>query len=382
LKEAAMPRDDEFPHVYIEEPPLVPPMVTQVETSRTVFAGLAGDAALDKIIEFTSFAEVEAHENFSAFSKALILSLRLFFQNGGKDARVIGLSDLSNPDGLEVLADLEFNLLCIPTTFSDPDVSPELHAAAHQLCGRSRAIYLADPAPSWSAASDPVGAAIDGVRQLFAKGENAAMYFPRVNFSLNGAGAVENGFALSGAVAGFIAGNDQRRGVWNAPAGSGAALSGVASLSVPMPKAKQELLKSAGINALQKPPGGAILIWGARTVAGADRFGSEWKYLPVRRLALMIETSLARGLVWTVFEPNGERLWAMVRQTAELFLQDLWRQGAFAGSTLDQALFVQCGRNTMTQSDLDNGQLVCRIGFAPTKPAEFIILRILSMTAG
>jgi uncharacterized protein len=273
---------------------------------------------------------------------------------------------------------MEFNLLCIPTTSSDPDVSPELHAAAHQLCVRSRAIYLADPAPSWSAASDPVSAVIDGLQQIFSEGENAAMYFPRVNVAIDASGTIEAGFAPSGAIAGAFVRFDEERGVWRAPADS--ILNNIASLSSSLSKEKREALKTAGVNALVKFPSRPIMIWGGRTLAGAAVSQSDWKFLSVRRLALMIETSLERGLVWTVFEQNDERLWQKVRDTVESFMFGLWRQGAFQGRGADEGFFVRCDRSTMSQDDLDNGRLVCQIGFAPLKPAEFVIIRIVAKT--
>lgn len=161
----------------------------------------------------------------------------------------------------------------------------------------------------------------------------------------------------------------------------GSALKGAAALYGSLTEDQRGALNGAGINSLIKLAGRSPIVWGARTLAGADGVGSDWKYLPVRRLALLIETSVARGLSWTVFEPNGERLWASVRDNVARFLYDLFRQGAFQGQNARDAFFVRCDRETMTQDDLDNGRLVCMIGFAPLKPAEFVILRIVAKTA-
>jgi uncharacterized protein len=378
LKDAAMPPEDELPQIFVDEQQFMPPAIEPAETSRTVIAGNADDPAAGKVLEFNRFEETESHPYFSAFSKALAASLRLFFQNGGKHAIVLGLTDLANANGLDALADHEFNLFCIPTALNDPDVAPELHAAAYDLCVEKRAVYLVDPPVSWSSASDPVRAAVDGARRLFAEGKNAALYFPRVNLEDGAA----QGFSPSGAIAGFICRNDAARGVWKAPAGEAAALMGVAALAAPPRRNEREALNAAGINSLMQSSGQAPVIWGGRTLAGRDGAASDWKYLPVRRLALFIETSVARGLSFTVFERNDERLWAIVRDSAVRFLQGLFRQGAFQGQAPREAYFVRCDQTTTVPEDIINGRLVCEIGFAPLKPAEFVILRISAKTAG
>jgi uncharacterized protein len=371
-----MPPDDDAPQVFVEEQPYLPPKIEAAETSRTVIAGTAMGRAVGQIAEFTSIGEAEAHPHFSDYGQTIALTLRLFFENGGKHVAVLGLAGLADPRGLDPLGQRNFNLLCIPTVSSDPDVSLELHAAAYSLCGVQRAIYLVDPPASWSSSSDPVRAAIDGARRLFAEGKNAALYFPRVNL----ADGTES-FSPSGAIAGFIARSDQTRGVWKGPAGVEASLRGVVSLASPLHDHQRGALNSAGINALHTLPRSGPVIWGARTLAGWDDAASDWKYLPVRRLALFIESSLASGLSWTVFEPNDERLWARVRDTVRNFLFDLWRQGAFMGRRPEEGLFVNCGELTMTADDIQNGRLICEIGFAPLKPAEFVIIRIFARTA-
>jgi hypothetical protein len=122
------------------------------------------------------------------------------------------------------------------------------------------------------------------------------------------------------------------------------------------------------------------VIWGARTLAGADHLASQWKYLPVRRTALFIEESLYRGTQWVVFEPNDEPLWARIRQNTGTFMQTLFRQGAFQGQTPDDAYLVKCDSETTTQNDIDQGIVNILIGFAPLKPAEFIIIQIQQKT--
>lgn len=185
---------------------------------------------------------------------------------------------------------------------------------------------------------------------------------------------VARSFVPCGAVAGRIAHTDRTRGVWKAPAGTDTALSGVSGLEFALTGHDSGLLNPSGINALRVLPARGPIIWGARTGHGADGVSSEWRYLPVRRTALFIEESLDHGLRWTVFEPNGEPLWAALRLTISAFMHELFRRGAFPGNTKDDAYFVRCDRSTTTQADIDAGIVNVQVGFAPLKPAEFIVL--------
>jgi len=164
--------------------------------------------------------------------------------------------------------------------------------------------------------------------------------------------------------------------VWKAPAGIEATLSGVSELSVKLTDREIGQLNPLGVNCLRSHPKAGHFIYGARTRDGADRQTSEWKYLPVRRTALFLEESLARGTRWVVFEPNDEPLWSKVRLTAGTFMNNLFRQGAFAGTTARDAYFVKCDSETTTQNDTDSGVVNIVVGFAPLKPAEFVVIRI------
>lgn len=178
----------------------------------------------------------------------------------------------------------------------------------------------------------------------------------------------------SGFVAGVYARTDVARGVHKAPANE--VLRSIRSFAQTITKREQDLLNPQGINALREFPGRGKRIWGARTLS-AD---AAWKYVPVRRLFLMIEESIDEGTQWVVFEPNDEALWARVRQSVTRFLTTQWRIGALQGATADEAFFVACDRSTMTQDDIDNGRLICQIGIAPVRPAEFVIFRIQQQT--
>lgn len=179
----------------------------------------------------------------------------------------------------------------------------------------------------------------------------------------------------SGVVAGIYARNDVNRAVYKAPANEvvGLAIGFERTLS----KSQQEVLNPEGINCFRYFPGRGYRLWGARTMSS----DSEWKYVNLRRYFAFLEHSIDRGTQWAVFEPNGERLWAAVRGTIDDFLLDQWQNGALLGDKPEKAYFVRCDRSTMTQNDLDNGRLVCLIGVAPLRPAEFVIFRIGQWTA-
>ena len=138
----------------------------------------------------------------------------------------------------------------------------------------------------------------------------------------------------------------------------------------------QETLNARGVNAIRAFPGRGIRVWGARTLSSDDL----WKYVSVRRLSIFLERSIYEGTQWVTFEPNDERLWARVKDTIRLFLRGQWRSGALMGQTEDQAFFITCDRTTMTQDDILNGRLICEIGIAPVRPAEFVIFRLFQWT--
>jgi uncharacterized protein len=164
--------------------------------------------------------------------------------------------------------------------------------------------------------------------------------------------------------------------VWKAPAGVDATISGAAGLKETLSDSQNGVLNPLAVNCLRSLPVYGNVIWGARTLHGQNDRGSEWKYVPVRRMALFLEESLFRGTQWVVFEPNDEPLWAQIRLNVGAFMQGLFRQGAFQGTTPKQAYFVKCDRETTTQADINLGIVNIHVGFAPLKPAEFVVLRI------
>ncbi|MDQ1289924.1 MAG: uncharacterized protein QG622_3490 [Actinomycetota bacterium] len=281
-----------------------------------------------------------------------------------------------------------FNLLCLPDLTrcvpGDP-ARPALDdgalttalSAAYTLCERRRALLLVDP----PANVVTLETALDWVStRLSVKGPNAAAYFPRMRVA-----DPLNDFRLrslppAGAVAGLIARIDSQRGVWKAPAGTEASLRGIARVDYALTDAENGVLNPLGLNSIRVKPVFGTIVWGARTLDGADAAASQWKYLPVRRTALMIEEALFRGTQWAVFEPNDESLWAQLRLNAQSYMHGLFRQGAFQGTKPSDAYLVRCDSQTTTQDDIDRGRVNIVVGFAPLKPAEFVVIRIQQIT--
>ncbi len=183
-------------------------------------------------------------------------------------------------------------------------------------------------------------------------------------------------FVPCGIVAGVMARTDADRGVWKAPAGIDGAMNGVQELQVGLTDGENGTLNQIGVNCLRKFPVFGHVVWGARTSRGADQAADEYKYIPVRRLALYIEETLFRSLKWVVFEPNDEPLWSQIRLNVGAFMQDLFRQGAFQGRSPQEAYLVKCDKETTTQSDINRGVVNIVVGFAPLKPAEFVVIKV------
>lgn len=181
----------------------------------------------------------------------------------------------------------------------------------------------------------------------------------------------------TGHIAGIFARSDIERGVHKAPANE--VVRGARELEFAVPQGVQDVLNPVGVNCIRdfRPDGRSIRLWGARTMSS----DGEWKYVNVRRLFLFVEESIDEGTQWVVFEPNHEPTWAKVRRSITNFLIGVWRSGGLMGQTMEEAFFVKCDRSTMTQDDIDNGRLICYIGIAPVKPAEFVIFRISQKTA-
>jgi phage tail sheath protein FI len=304
---------------------------------------------------------------------------------GGNDGASLVNTDLTfkatfeaaltaTPNGLNLLDRVDlFNLLCVPGLTTATKVKD-----LQKFCRDRRAFMIVDCAADATltglqAANQP-DSNLTGPDSI-----NAAFYFPWVNAADPLAEGALRPLPPSGMVAGVYARTDAQRGVWKAPAGTEAGLSGITSLGFVMSDPENGTLNPKAINCLRSFAVYGPVVWGARTLAGNDQRGSEWKYVPVRRLALFLEESLYRGTQWVVFEPNDEPLWAQIRLNVGSFMNDLFRQGAFQGKSARDAYFVKCDGETTTQSDINRGVVNILVGFAPLKPAEFVILKIQQM---
>jgi phage tail sheath protein FI len=276
-----------------------------------------------------------------------------------------------------------FNLLSIPDATRakpghpaelDSTVEPnDIYAAAMTYCQKRRAFLLVDPPPE----VNNVEAAADWKSSgLTVHEKDGAAFFPRLRLADPLDDFKPRTFAPSGVVAGLFARTDASRGVWKAPAGTEATLTGVQSLVYKLTDGENGALNPLGLNCFRTFPIYGTVSWGSRTLVGADAEGSQWKYVPVRRTALFLEESLYRGTKWVVFEPNDEPLWAQIRLNIGSFMNTLFRQGAFQGKTPREAYLVKCDKETTTQDDINKGIVNILVGFAPLKPAEFVIIKI------
>ncbi|NEN95766.1 MAG: phage tail sheath family protein [Moorea sp. SIO3I7] len=289
------------------------------------------------------------------------------------EANFTGSGTEANKTGLYALeqADL-FSLLCIPPYNSTNDVDASLIDAAIAYCQKRRAMLLIDPPSTWT---DKDKAKTGIKSEVGSTSENAAIFFPRLKQANPLKDNQVEEFVPCGTVAGVFSRTDGDRGIWKAPAGLEATLVGVPQLSVSLTDAENGELNQLGINCLRTMPAAGRVIWGSRTRVGDDRLASEWKYIPVRRLALYLQESLYRGTQWVVFEPNDEPLWSQIRLNLGAFMNNLFRQGAFQGKSPAEAYFVKCDKETTTQDDINLGIVNIMVGFAPLKPAEFVIIK-------
>jgi hypothetical protein len=266
-----------------------------------------------------------------------------------------------------------FNLLCVPGEVDPPTIS-----TLESFCVAHRAFMIVDCASTDTVNSLQTNSGpnndITGT-----SGTNAAFYFPWINAPDPLNQGSTGPFPPCGYVAGIYASTDGSRGVWKAPAGTATSLTGIIGPNITLNDADNGLLNPVAVNCIRNFSAYGTVVWGARTLQGNDEIGSQWKYVPVRRLALYIEESLYRGTQWAVFEPNDEPLWSALRLNIGSFMQTLFRQGAFQGQTPQDAYFVQCDDTTTTQSDINMGIVNVLVGFAPLLPAEFVVIQIQQM---
>ncbi|MEA2465917.1 MAG: uncharacterized protein QOJ57_43 [Thermoleophilaceae bacterium] len=292
------------------------------------------------------------------------------------------MGDEGAKTGIYALAKVDlFNLLCLPDLvradgLSSGEVKSVLGTAL-AYASKRRAFLIVDPPPSVQTVTE----AQDWVTGPSGftptpDSKNAALYFPAISVADPLNEFRDRPVAASGTVAGVFARTDVTRGVWKAPAGAGASLSNVSGFKTSLTNEENGVLNQIGVNCLRFFPAYGRVVWGARTMLGSDAQASEWKYVPIRRLALYLEESLYRGTQWVVFEPNDEPLWSQIRTSIGVFMHGLFRRQAFQGSSPREAYFVKCDSETTTQDDINRGVVNVRVGFAPLKPAEFVVIQI------
>ncbi|SFE85472.1 phage tail sheath subtilisin-like domain-containing protein [Nitrosomonas sp. Nm166] len=261
-----------------------------------------------------------------------------------------------------------FNIVCVPG-LTDASTLSSLQG----YCREQRAFLIVDSPEGETVANMQA----NGTANITGdNATNAAIYYPWVRWADPMQAGAVRAFPPCGFIAGVYARTDATRGVWKAPAGSEASLNGAIGLELAMSDKENGQLNPLGINCLRVLPVYGNVVWGSRTLHGQNDRGSESKYVPIRRVTLFIEESLYRGTQWVVFEPNDEPLWAQIRLNIGAFMNSLFRQGAFQGRSPREAYFVKCDKETTTQDDINKGIVNILVGFAPLKPAEFVIIQI------
>lgn len=367
-----MPPEQKTPGVYVEEISLPPPAINGVSTTVTAFIGATRRGASNQPRKVSSFADFERQFGGLSGNLELGYALQQFFINGGKEAVVVKaaataaklIAAIQKLDSVDLI-----NLLVLPGISL-----PAVLSAAAAYCEKRCAFLIMD---SPATAKTPAQVADCLANGTLPQTSYAAVYFPWIKIADPLKDGQPRVSAPSGAIAGAITQQDLTRGVAKAPANI--QLRGILGFETELNMQQVELLNPIGVNCLRHVADRGPLIWGARTLAGSQ--APDWKYIPVRRLALYVEESIRRGTSWAVFEPNNEPLWARIRGAVENFLYSLWSTGALMGTNVTEAYFVKCDRTTMSQSDIDNGRLIMLIGIAPVRPTEFLVLRISQQTA-
>ena len=354
-----------IPGVFVEEISDTPLPIVPCKTSVSAFVGHLPDVGLPTETPIRVLEDGRALERCLAWPDCrLRRAIEGFVLNGGKDLWVLGLdSDVTriSTDDLDLLDDqLDVNLLAAPGF-----VDAASHAAMIEHCEQHGQRFAVLDGP------EQVDDATVFATEPLAPSGQAALYVPWLRVP-----KLDEAVPPSGHICGIYARVDELRGVWAAPVNW--SIEGVVGLTQNLSNDDQEGLNALNVNAIRAFSGRGIMLWGARTRAPA---GHELRYVPERRLMNMLEASLSKGIQWAVFHPNTAETWTRVRANVEAFLTLLWHSGGVVGETPEQAFFTRCGPDTMTQSDLDQGRLICEVGVATQRPSEFSILRLEVQTA-
>ena len=365
------------PGVYVAEGAADARTIAGVATGVTALVGATRRGPCNFPVPVGSFDDFERRLGGLAADLELGYAVRQFFLNGGSAGWVVRVPRHADTrqwlQGLNSLAAVDhFNLLVLPG-LDDSDVL----AAAADTCRQRRAFLIAD-APAEARTPDLMAQHVQS--GALPRTSFGAVYFPwlRIADPLNP--GTPRSAPPGGTMAGLFARTDDIAGVWRAPAGPDAILQGVAGLEGAVSDREGNALAEWGVNCLRTFPHGTVA-WGERTLEGGARLNSDWRYVPVRRLALFLEESLDQGTQWVAFEPNGPTLWAALRASVGAFMQALFRRGAFLGAKPSEAYFVKCDEATTTPDDIAAGEVTIEVGFAALRPAEFVVVTIRQLTA-
>lgn len=370
------------PGVYVTESGEPPRPIEGVTTSIAGFVGQTERGPFTAQL-VSSWKEFEAwYGHFvdrppaNPVARYLPYAVRGFFENGGQRLYIARVERGAGIDqyraGLAALATIdEISVVAIPDDAVIPDVVGALLKHCEEIRYRIAVLDSTDGQQSGDlSALRPPADSVWG-----------AFYLPWVRVPATHTASGSILVPAAGHIAGIYARADRERGVHKAPANE--PVLGLSEDGQPLARLiterEQTVLNANGVNVIRdfRTAGRGIMVWGARTMS-AD---PEWRYVNVRRLFIYLERSIDLGTKWVVFEPNSEPTWAAVRLSIQAFLLAEWRKGVLVGAKPDEAFFVRCDRTTMTQADVDSGRLVCEIGVAPVKPAEFVIFRIGQWTA-
>ncbi|MEX0830830.1 MAG: phage tail sheath C-terminal domain-containing protein [Nitrospirales bacterium] len=375
-----MPNIFRNPGVFIQKMGVTTKTICGVSTSTAVCIGTFPKGSSYTPTNIRSLQECERTFGGLRANQLPSLVIGQFFENGGTNIWIISIG--TNPfrtatpflKGLSFLSQIpSFNMLVIPeTTLLPVREAEKVFPTAVSLIEKYRAVYFLDPPHTDGPPLQVKDLAVWSSAQRIIQHPNVMVYWPRVQIRTRVASSPTVTIPVSGTMAGIFARLDSTRGVWKAPAGTEAILQGVVGLNPLLTSHDMNFLASININTIKQLPSSAFVAWGARTLSPDP----EWKYVSVRRTALFVERSLQQGTTWAAFEPNDEPLWAQIRQSVETFMQTLFWRGAFQGAKAQDAYFVKCGRETTTAADQVAGQVRIIVGFAPLKPAEYVLVNI------
>ncbi|MCL2643850.1 MAG: phage tail sheath subtilisin-like domain-containing protein [Betaproteobacteria bacterium] len=387
-----------YPGVYIEEVASGVRPIESASTSTAVFIGTTTKGSADDPPKLISkWSEYQGDNQFGDIMgaggapNAMGLAAYTFFLNGGGAAYICHVGTDADAEAYKkVFASLEkirdINIICLPGKTYDDDKDIFDQAIAHAENVMKNRMVIVDVGENTELDKNTSSTSLDLPSSPFSVAYYPWLEVNNPNYKKDAETGVETGgektfkVAPSSFAAGMWAKIDGRRGVWKAPAGVETSLLGVAGLADNVDDAQQGVLNPLGVNCIRRVPGAGPVIWGARTLA--TQKSHDWRYVPVRRTAIMIEESIYNNIQWAVFEPNDHRLWSSLRVNIDAFMNGLWRAGAFQGEKASDAYFVRCNLDdTMTQTDIDLGRVIVDVGFAPVKPAEFVIIRIQQKVA-